>query len=93
MMEMQCTLYQQLTAGAMPAKDGANAASQLEDLQAVCIGQRWLVVLDDVWEKEHEQLLSCVDAASASKLLVTTRIRYGVKHCACCHALVYALLD
>jgi hypothetical protein len=42
----------------------------------VCIGQRWLVVLDDVWEKEHEQMMSCVDAASASKLLVTTRIRY-----------------
>ena len=76
-MEMQRVLYQQLTAGPMPAKDGANAATQLEDLRAVCVGQRWLVVLDDVWEKEHEKLLSCVDAASASKLLVTTRIRYG----------------
>ena len=74
-MEMQRVLFQQLTAGPMPVKDGANAATQLEDLQAACIGQRWLVVLDDVWEKEHEQQLSCVDAASASKLLVTTRIR------------------
>jgi hypothetical protein len=75
-MEMQRVLFQQLTAGPMPVKDGANAATQLEDLQAACIGQRWLVVLDDVWETEHEKLLSCVDAASASKLLVTTRIRY-----------------
>jgi hypothetical protein len=75
-MEMQRVLYQQLTAGPMPAKDGANAATQLDDLRAICVGQRWLVVLDDVWEKEHEKLLSCVDTASASKLLVTTRIRY-----------------
>ena len=75
-MEMQRVLFQQLTTEIMPVKDGANAATQLDDLQAACIGQRWLVVLDDVWEKEHEKLLSCVDAASASKLLVTTRIRY-----------------
>ena len=76
-MELQRVLFQQLTAGAMPVTDGANAATQLEALQATCIGQSWLVVLDDVWEKEHEQMMSCVDAASASKLLVTTRIRYS----------------
>jgi anion-transporting ArsA/GET3 family ATPase len=76
-MELQRVLYHQLTTEALPLKDGANAAMQLEDLRAACIGQRWLVVLDDVWETEHEQMMSCVDAASASKLLVTTRIRYG----------------
>jgi hypothetical protein len=61
----------------MPAKEGATAGMQLGTLQAACVGQCWLVVLDDVWEKAHEQQLSCVDAASASKLLVTTRIRYS----------------
>jgi len=76
-MELQRVLYHQLTTETLPLKDGANAATQLEDLRAACIGQRWLVVLDDVWETEHEQMMSCVDAASASKLLVTTRIRYG----------------
>jgi hypothetical protein len=75
-MELQRVLYHQLTTQTMPEKDGANAATQLQDLRAACIGQRWLVVLDDVWETEHEQQLSCVDTASASKLLVTTRIRY-----------------
>jgi hypothetical protein len=76
--ELQRVLYQQLKAEPMPVKDGANAATQLEDLQTACIGQRWLVVLDDVWEKKHEKQLSCVDTASASKLLVTTRIRYAM---------------
>jgi hypothetical protein len=81
-MELQCVLYQQLTTKPMPVQDGANAATQLEDLQAACIGKRWLIVLDDVWEKEHETHLSCVDAASPSKLLVTTRIRGLLKGCA-----------
>jgi hypothetical protein len=76
-MELQRVLYQQLVAESLPVKDGANAATQLQDLQAACIGKRWLIVLDDVWETEHEQMMSCVDAASAAKLLVTTRIRYS----------------
>ena len=38
-------------------------------------------------EKEHEQLLSCVDAASASKLLVTTRIRYSCAALSVCHTI------
>jgi len=85
-MELQRVLFHQLTTETLPLKDGANAATQLEDLRAACIGQRWLVVLDDVWETEHEQMMSCVDPASASKLLVTTRIRYG------CAALLWWVL-
>ena len=46
--DLQRVLYQQLTGEPMPTKDGANAATQLEELQAVCKGQRWLIVLDDV---------------------------------------------
>jgi hypothetical protein len=76
-MELQRVLYHQLTGEVMPVVDGATAATQLTDLQATCIGQRWLVILDDVWDQEHENQLSCVDAASPSKLLVTTRIRYS----------------
>jgi hypothetical protein len=75
-MELQCVLFNQLTGSVMPVMEGGSAGTQLRSLQAACIGQRWLVVLDDVWEMEHEKQLSCVDAASASKLLVTTRIRY-----------------
>jgi hypothetical protein len=74
-MELQRVLFNQLTGIVMPVEEGATAGTQLGALQAVCSGQCWLVVLDDVWEKAHEKQLSCVDAASASKLLVTTRIR------------------
>jgi hypothetical protein len=79
--EMQRMLYHQLVGEHMAVKDGATAASQLADLQAACIGKRWLVVLDDVWDKGHEQALNCVDPDSASKLLVTTRIRGLIAGC------------
>jgi hypothetical protein len=74
-MEMQRVLYQQLTGNPMVVKDNATAVAQLADLQAACAGKRWLLVLDDVWDKDHEQLLNCVDPDSESKVLITTRIR------------------
>ena len=80
-LEMQRTLFDQLTGDGMKVKAGATAASQLEDLQAACVGKCWLVVLDDVWEKDHEQMLNCIDPASRSKLLVTTRIRGLLQGC------------
>ena len=81
LMEMQRMLFQQLTGEALPPKDGATAASQLEQLQAACKGKRWLVVLDDVWDKAASKMLSCIDDASPSKLLVTTRIRGLLQGC------------
>jgi hypothetical protein len=74
--ELQRALFNQLMGTLMPIEDGATEDSQLVVLQAACLGKRWLVVLDDVWNKAHEKRLSCVDSASASKLFVTTRIRY-----------------
>ena len=65
----------------MPQKDGATAATQLEELQAACAGKRWLVVLDDCWDREHERQLNCVDPNSPSRLLVTTRIRGLLQGC------------
>ena len=78
-MELQRVLFHQLTTETILSKDGANATTQLQDLRDACVGKRWLVVLDDVWATEHEQMLNCVDTASASKLLVTTRIRYSLR--------------
>jgi hypothetical protein len=57
-MELQRVLHHQLTTETMPLKDGANAATHLEDLRATCIGKRWLVVLDDVWETEQHWNMS-----------------------------------
>ena len=46
--ELQRSLFLQLTGAPMVQKDGCSAHSQLNELQEVCIGQRWLIVLDDV---------------------------------------------
>jgi hypothetical protein len=80
-LEMQRVLYQQLVGEPMAVKDGATVATQLSDLQAACIGKNWLAVLDDVWDKEHEKALNCIDPASTSKLLVTTRVRGLIQGC------------
>ena len=78
---MQRVLFLQLTKNPMPLKDNATPESQLIDLQTACAGKCWLVVLDDVWDPQHEKMLNCVDPASSSKLLVTTRIRGLLKTC------------
>ena len=80
-MEMQRTLFEQLTGEPMPVKDGATTQTQLEDLQAACKGKRFLVVLDDAWERVHEKQLNCIDPESPSKQLVTTRIRGLMEGC------------
>ena len=38
-----------------------------------------LLILDDVWEAKHERPLNLIDQDTASKLLVTSRIRGIVK--------------
>ena len=47
-------------------------------LQTACAGCKYLAVLDDLWEAEHELYLNPFDeaglAASGAKVMVTTRI-------------------
>jgi hypothetical protein len=80
-LELQRTLFEQLTGEPMPTKDSPTPESQLAELKTKCEGKHWLVVLDDVWDKAHEMLLNCVDSDSPSKVLVTTRIRGLLKGC------------
>ena len=80
-MEVQRSLFAQLTGAPMPSKDSASVETQLEDLQTACKGKRLLVVLDDVWDRIHERQLNCVDSYTASKQLVTTRIRGLMQGC------------
>ena len=47
-MELQRTLYNHLTGATMPVEDGATAQTQHQALATACVGQRWLIVLDDV---------------------------------------------
>eukprot|EP00937_MAST-01D_sp_MAST-1D-sp2_P003028 g3028.t1 len=81
LMEIQRSLFHQLTGNIMSEKTGATGASQLQELQNACQGKNYLVVLDDVWKAEHEKLLNCVDSDTTSKLLVTTRICGLLKQC------------
>jgi hypothetical protein len=66
---------------------------QREVLRGVCQGQRWLIVLDDVWAVEHERELACIDAASGTKVLVTTRIRGLLKSTGGCDEVVLGVLS
>ena len=52
-------------------------ATQLMQLQTGCAGCKYLAVLDDLWEVDHERHLNPFDeagqAASGARVLVTTR--------------------
>jgi hypothetical protein len=39
------------------------------------LGRKLLLVLDDLWDPEVEQMLNAVDAASGSKVLISSRVR------------------
>ena len=48
------------------------------ELQKIAAKRLILVVLDDMWDAEHERPFSCIDPATASKLLVVRRIDDGL---------------
>ena len=74
-LELQRQLYSQLSGEALPANAGATVASQRELLQAAAQAEQWLVVLDDIWQAEHERGMNFLDVAASadSKIFVTTR--------------------
>ena len=55
--------------------DAVPAIQFQELLQQAAAGQKWLVVLDDLWIASHEDELNFVDAAAApdTTVFVTTR--------------------
>ena len=66
-------LFMQLTGGAFPP---ALALEQKQSmLQHYLKKVNALVVIDDVWEIEHTKIFSIVDDTTASKLLVSSRVR------------------
>ena len=46
-----------------------------ESLKKAMAGKNLLFVLDDLWESEHEELLNFIDDTTASKVLVSSRVR------------------
>ena len=74
-LELQRQLYSQLVGEVMPSKAGATTSSQRELLQAAAQTKQWLVVLDDIWQAEHEREMNFLDVAASpdAKIFVTTR--------------------
>ena len=63
--------------GTAPAD--ADEEALLEALRAAASDRRVLLVIDDAWQVEHERALFCLDEATSSACIVTTRIGALVK--------------
>ena len=74
-LELQRVMHLQLVGQPMEEKSTGTSESQRGALQNAAAGKRWLVVLDDVWQVGHEQVLNFVDSGSSPecKVFVTTR--------------------
>ena len=72
---LQRQLHSQLAGEAMSYKADATISSQRELLHSAAEGKCWLVVLDDIWQAEHERGMNFLDVAASpdSKIFVTTR--------------------
>ena len=67
-------LYFQLTSTKLPSHvETERDAAQI--LREAATGVKALLVLDDVWEAKHAELLNCTDVGAGSACVITTRIR------------------
>jgi hypothetical protein len=74
-LELQRTMHLQLVGQPLDEKNAGTSESQREALQTAAAGKRWLVVLDDIWQVEHEHVLNFADDSSSPdcRVFVTTR--------------------
>jgi hypothetical protein len=76
LLQLQAKLYQQLHPenDKIPSKvDTAEAG--LRELSSLCSNKIVLVCLDDIWDSSHEASFACIDTDTASRQLITTRIK------------------
>jgi hypothetical protein len=70
------TMHVRLTGKKLPESQGADEVMDgCAAVRAAAKGIRALVVLDDVWEGQHAELLNNVDAEAGSAVVITTRMR------------------
>jgi hypothetical protein len=74
----QRSMYEQLAEGTPWDMDAA-ADIKFSRLGEAFRGKVVLLVLDDLWDEKHELPLNCVDENTASKVLVSSRVRQVVK--------------
>ena len=73
LMRLQARLHEMLTAGEeMPGKAAKSVERQLEELRKSAKAKLVLLVLDDMWSREHAEPFDCI-SDNGSKFLVTTR--------------------
>ena len=65
--------YKQFTGTSISIGNDATPEGLLDELCKVGKGQRWLLVLDDLWLPEQFRMLNCVDPSTESGVLITTR--------------------
>lgn len=71
-MRLQARCYEMLTHGeTIKEKAATSVERQLEELQKAAEGKLVLLVLDDMWSREHAPPFECVDVQTNSKLLVS----------------------
>ena len=72
--QLQESVHVQLTGQAFDGQP--TAEEKLEALRQAMAGKDVLLVLDDLWEAEHERLFNVIDeASSVSKVLISSRVR------------------
>ena len=70
---MRGLIHLQVTGEELAAESTPEQAKEL--ITVAMRGRSVLLVLDDIWEEEHSAALDFIDTSTASKTLVTTRIR------------------
>jgi hypothetical protein len=74
--QLQVQLYQQLHPQNEEMPKRANSVdSHLRELKAIAHSRIILICLDDVWDSSHEASFACIDIDTASRQLITTRIK------------------
>eukprot|EP01047_Picozoa_sp_COSAG01_P017246 COSAG01_NODE_909_length_12785_cov_4.201876_6_plen_336_part_00 len=74
---LQRNVYTQLVHGGGWDMDAADDA-KITTLDEAFHGKAVLLVLDDLWDEKHEPFLNCVDRTTASKVLISSRVRQVV---------------
>ena len=70
---MQALIYLQITGQELSSDATPEQAKEL--ITVAMRGRDVLLILDDIWQEQHAAALDFVDTSTASKTLVTTRIR------------------
>jgi hypothetical protein len=79
---LQQRCFLQLTKDHMPSNRRNSIKEQHACLSEALVSKTHLIVLDDCWDKAHAKCFDVIDAATSSKLLISTRYVREFTHAA-----------